>query len=82
MNARPYSTHTSHLILLLVMPEFLQLLFTSKSKSAQISWHFSNFHSYEAAESNEITFNDGDVVAVALYDFDVSNFLNFLTLMF
>lgn len=45
------------------MPEFLRLLFTSKSKSTLIGWHFSNsFHSYEAAEDNEISFNEGDKI--------------------
>ena len=46
------------------MPEFLQLLFTSKFKSILItSRFFSNtFHSYEAAEDNEISFNEGDKI--------------------
>ena len=46
------------------MLEFLQLHSTSKSKSALIITRlFSNlFHSYEAAEDNEISFNEGDKI--------------------
>jgi hypothetical protein len=47
------------------MPEFLQLLFTSKSQvysNKPVVLSFNTIYSYEAAEDNEISFNEGDKI--------------------